>query len=66
LMMAATVANLTLVANKMEKNGSEDSPSLSLSSSILAFGKSICNHLTHLELNLTSIGGQKPAFRLGF
>ena len=66
LMMAATVANLTLVANKMEKNGSEDSPSLSLSSSILAFGKSIWNHLTHLELNLTSIGGQKPAFRLGF
>ena len=66
LLMAATVANLTLVANKTEQNGSEDSPSLSLSSSILAFGKSIWSHLSHLELNLTSIGGQKPAFRLGF
>jgi hypothetical protein len=32
----------------------------------LAFGKSIWNHLTHLELNLTSIGGKEPAFRLGF
>lgn len=66
LLMAATVANLTLVANKTEKKGPEDSPSFSLSSSILAFGRSIWNHLTHLELNLTSTGGQKPAFRLGF
>jgi hypothetical protein len=65
-MMAATVANLTLVANKTEQKGSEGSPSLSLSSSILAFGKLIWSHLTHLELNLTSIGGQEPAFWLGF
>ena len=66
LLMAATVANLTLVANKTEQRGSEASPSLSLSFSILAFGMSIWNHLSHLELNLTSIGRQKPAFRLGF
>jgi len=66
LLMAATVANLTLVANQTEQRGSEGCPSLSLSSSILAFGKSIWNHLLHLELNLTSIGGQKPAFRLSF
>jgi transposase len=66
LLIAATVANLTLVANKTEQKDSEDSPSLSLSSSILAFGKSVWSHLTHLELNLTSTGGQKPAFRLGF
>jgi transposase len=66
LLMAATVANLTLVANKTEQRGFEGSPSLSLSSKILAFGMSIWNHLAHLELNLTSIGGQKPAFRLGF
>jgi len=66
LLMAATVANLTLVANKTEQGGTEGCPSLTLSSSILAFGKSIWNHLSHLELNLTSIGGQKPAFRLGF
>jgi hypothetical protein len=66
LLMAATVANLTLVANQTEQRGSEGSPSLSLSSSILAFGKAIWNHLSHPELNQTSIGGQKPAFRLGF
>jgi transposase len=66
LLMAATVANLTLVANKTEQRGSEGSPSVSLSSKILTFGKSIWSHLAHLELNLTSIGGQKPAFRLGF
>ena len=66
LLMAATVANLTLVANKTEQRGSKGSPSFSLSSSILDFGKSIWNHLSHLELNLTSTGGQKPAFRLGF
>ena len=66
LLLAATVANLTLVANKTEKNGSEDSPSFSLSSSVLAISKLIWSHLMHLELNLTSIGGQMPAFRLGF
>jgi hypothetical protein len=60
------VANLTLVANKTEQKDSDDSPSLSLSSSILAFGRLIWNHFTHLELNPTSNGGQKPAFRLGF
>jgi len=66
LLMAATVANLTLIANKTEQSGSEGSPPLSLSPKIVALGKSIWNHLAHLELNLTSIGGQKPAFRLGF
>jgi len=66
LLMAATVANLTLVVNQTEQRGSEGSPSLSLSSSTLVFGKSIWNHLSHLKLNLTSIGGQKPAFRLDF
>jgi hypothetical protein len=66
LIMAATVANLTLVARKTEQKGPQDMPSFSLSSSVLAFGRSIWNHLTHFELNLTSVGGQKPAFRLGF
>jgi transposase len=66
LIMAATVANLTLIASKPEQKSPEDNPSFSLSSSILAFGRSIWNHLTHLELNLTPIGGQKPAFRLSF
>jgi transposase len=66
LLMAATVANLTLVANKTEQRGTEGSPTLSLSSSILAFTKSVWTYLSHFALNLTSIGRQKPAFRLGF
>lgn len=63
---AAVVANLRLIASKTEQKGPEGNPSFSLSSSILAFSRPIWNHLRHLELNLTSIGGQKPAFRLGF
>jgi transposase len=63
LLLAATVANLTLVANKAERRASEGTPSSSLSSRILGFGRSIWMHLSHLELNLTSLGGQKPAFR---
>lgn len=66
LLMAATVANLTLVANRTEQRGFEGNPSVSLSSKILASGRSIWNHLAHLELNLTTIDGQRPAFRLGF
>ena len=66
LLMAATVANLTLVANKTEQKDSEDSPSLSLSSSILAFGKSIRGHLSHLQLNPESPRLRIPAFRLDF
>jgi transposase len=66
LLMAATVANLTLIVNKTEQRGSGGSPSVSLSPKFLALGKSIWNHLSHLELYLTSIGGQRPAFRLGF
>ena len=66
LLMAAAVANLTLVANKAEQNGSKSSPLFSLSSSILAFAKSIRTHPSHLELNVTSIGRQRPVFRPGF
>jgi transposase len=66
LLMAATVANLTLIANKTKQEDTEEAPSLSLSSRVLALGKSIWSHLSHLELNLTSVGRPKPAFRLGF
>jgi len=66
LLMTATVANLTLVANKTEEEDTEGCPSLSLSFSILAFAKSFCNHRAHFGPNLTSIVGKKPAFRLGF
>lgn len=66
LLLAATVANLTLVANKTEGRASEDNPSFSLSSTILGFGRSIWTHLSHLELNSSLLGGLKPAFRPGF
>jgi transposase len=56
LLMAATVANLTLIATRTEQRGSEGSPPLSLSTLILAFAKSMWGYLTHLELNLASIG----------
>ena len=66
LLMAATVANLTLVANEREEKDTEGIPSLFLSSSIVAFAKSFWHHRLRFELNLTSIVGKKPAFRLGF
>jgi transposase len=66
LLMAATVANLTLVATKTKQMGSNGSPSLSLSASITAFAKSIWGYLSHLEFSLVSVGLQKPAFRLCF
>lgn len=66
LLMTATVANLTLIANKRDGEGTKECTSFSLSCRILAFSKSVWTHLMHFELNLTSIGRQKPAFRLGF
>jgi hypothetical protein len=63
LLLAATVANLTLVANRTEDRASENNPSFSLSSRILGFGRSIWMHLSQLELNLNSLVGQRPAFR---
>jgi hypothetical protein len=66
LLMTATVANLTLMANKREGEGTEECPSFSLSSNTLAFTKSVWTYLSHFALNLTPIGRQKPAFRLGF
>ena len=66
LLMAATVANLTLIATRTEQKGSDGSPSLSVFTLILAFAKSIWGYLTHLELRLASIGTQMPASRPGF
>jgi transposase len=66
LLMAATVANLTLVATKTGEMGSKGSPSCLLSTLILAFTKSIQSHLFHLQFGLASGGLRKPAFRLGF
>ncbi len=66
LLMAATVANLTLVATKTGQMSCKGSPSYPLPALILAVAKSIRGHLSHLLLNLASAGLQKPAFRLGF
>jgi len=66
LLMAATVANLTLVATKTGEMGPQGSPSCFLSTLILAFTKSIRGHMSHLQLNLASSGLRKPAFRLDF
>jgi len=66
LLMAATVANLTLVATKTEQMGTNGGPSLSLSTLIVAFAKSIRVNLSHLDFRLAPVGLQKPAFRLCF
>jgi transposase len=66
LLMAATVANLTLVAEKTGQMSSKGGSSSFFWTSILALAKSIPGHLSHLQLNLASPGLRKPAFRLGF
>jgi hypothetical protein len=66
LLMAATVANLTLVANKTGQMSSKGGSSSFFWTSILALAKSIRGHLSYLQLNLASAGVRKPASRLGF
>jgi transposase len=66
LLMAATVANLTLVATKTGQMSHKGSLCCLFSTLILALAKSIQSHLSHLQFNLASIGPRKPAFRLGF
>jgi hypothetical protein len=66
LLMAATVANLTLVATKTGQMSPNGGPSSFFWTSILALAKSIRGHLSHLQLSLASPGLRKPAFRLGF
>jgi len=67
LLMAATVANLTLVATKtgqMRAKGTHRSLFLSL---LLAVTKSIRRHLWHLQpIRIGPLGLQERAFRLGF
>jgi hypothetical protein len=66
LLMAATVANLTLVATKTGQMSSKDRSSSFFWTSILALAKSIRGHLSHLQLNPESPGLRIPAFRLDF
>jgi len=65
-LLTATVANLTLVANKTEDRVAQDTPPFSSSSTILGLGRSIWTHLSHLELNSSLLGGLKPASRPSF
>jgi hypothetical protein len=66
LLMAATVANLTLVATKTGQMRPKGGPCLFFSASILTLAKSIRRHVFHLQPNRAPIGLRKPAFRLGF
>ena len=66
LLMAATVANLTLVATKKGQIRCKDSRAHSFLASISAFAESIWGYLSHLEFSLVSVGLQEPAFRLDF
>jgi transposase len=66
LLMASTVANLTLVATKTGQMGSKGGPTSVSATLILAITKLIRRHLSHLQLSVASLGLRKPAFRLGF
>jgi len=66
LLMAATVANLTLVARRTEQRSLQGSPSFSMSSFGLAFVASIRRHLSHLRFTIRLSGAQMAAFRPGF
>ena len=66
LLMAATVANQTLIARRTEQKSSEGSSSPSSSPGGLALAASILRYLSHLKLNLRSTGVQNPALRPGF
>ena len=64
LMMAATVANLTLVATKTGQMRSRSRRRISFFSSALAFAKSIWRHVSHPEHRLVPPGLQEAPFRL--
>jgi len=66
LLMAATVANLTLVATKMGQMRPKGSAASLFSRWVLAIARSIWGHPSHLQLSVTSPGLQNPAFRPGF
>jgi transposase len=65
LLMAATVANLTLVARRTEQESPQGNSNFSLSSFGLAFVTSIRRHSWHLVFAIRSIGAQMAAFRPG-
>jgi len=66
LLMAATVANLTLVATKTGQMRSRGGRASLFSTSILTIARSIWCHLSHLQLSVASLGPRKPACRPGF
>jgi hypothetical protein len=66
LLMAATVANLTLIASKTGQMCPKGGPFSFLSTSILALAKSIQCHLSHPQLSVASLDLQRLGFRPGF
>jgi transposase len=66
LSMAATVANLTLVAARTGQMSSQSGTSFSFSISVLALAELIWRRLSHLQLSPASVGLQKARFRLAF
>jgi len=66
LMLAATVANFTLVATKTGEMRSRSRRRISFFSSAIASAKSIWRHLSHPEHHLASFVLRKAPFRLAF
>lgn len=66
LMLAATVANLTLVARKTAPKQARGRRAASFFALILDVKTTILHHLAHLNAGTVSLTAKTPAFRLGF
>ncbi len=66
LLMAATVANLTLVATKMGQMRAKGGHSSLFSTAILAAAMSIRHHLSHFRLGIVLLGLPRLTCRPGF
>jgi len=66
LLMAATVANLTLIATKMGQMRAQGGHSSLFSTAILTLAKSIQHHLSHLQLRIVPLGLPRLTFRPDF
>jgi hypothetical protein len=66
LLMAATVANLTLVATKTGQMRAKGGHSSLFSTAILAAAMSIRHHLSHLQFRIALLGLPRLTCRLGF
>jgi len=66
LMMAATVANLTLIARRTAPKQAGGRRASSFFAFILDVKTTILHHLAHLNAGTVSLTAKTPAFRLGF